>query len=65
MKHNEQCPRPSSDFPCCADQMCPCDRDAFEELQKAYNEQEEESGLSDYDNIYEKPFLKLNEHELI
>ena len=32
MEHNEGCLKKSKSFPCCEDQMCPCDRDAFEFL---------------------------------
>lgn len=33
IKHDEDCPKQEREFPCCEDQMCPCDRDAFEKLQ--------------------------------
>lgn len=36
MEHNEGCLNRSKSFPCCEDQMCPCDSYYFEKL-KAEN----------------------------
>jgi hypothetical protein len=37
MKHDEECPRPLSEFPCCSEQMCPCDREELEATMLAFN----------------------------
>ena len=37
MKHDEECPRPLSEFPCCPEQMCPCDREELEATMLAFN----------------------------
>jgi len=42
MKHDEECPRPSSEFPCCPDQMCPCDREELDATMLAFEKLEEE-----------------------
>jgi len=34
MKHDEDCPTQEREFPCCEDQMCPCDQNAFEYLKE-------------------------------
>jgi len=42
MKHDEECPRPLSEFPCCPEQMCPCDREELEATMLAFEKLEEE-----------------------
>lgn len=51
IKHDEDCPKQEAEFPCCEDQMCACDRDAFEIL-KAENSRYREALEEIHGDIY-------------